>query len=87
MDADALRALYETAYKGEPLVRVTQEIPLVRDIVEKPHATIGGFAADAKERRAVVVSTLDNLLKGAASQALQNLNLAFGLPETAGIEL
>ncbi|MGL6291746.1 MAG: N-acetyl-gamma-glutamyl-phosphate reductase, partial [Silanimonas sp.] len=35
----------------------------------------------------VIVATLDNLLKGAATQALQNLNLAFGLPETAGIPL
>ena len=44
-----------------------------------------GFTLSADGRRLVVVATLDNLLKGAATQALQNLNLAFGLPETMGI--
>ena len=46
---------------------------------------IGGFTLSADGRRLVVVSVLDNLLKGAATQALQNLNLAFGLPELTGI--
>ncbi|MFT3776585.1 MAG: N-acetyl-gamma-glutamyl-phosphate reductase [Minicystis sp.] len=85
LDAAALRARYEAFYASEPLVRVTPDIPLVRDAANLPHATIGGFAVDAEGRRAVVISTLDNLLKGAASQAVQNLNLAFGLPETTGI--
>ena len=44
---------------------------------------IGGFAASGAH--AVVVVTLDNLLKGAASQALQNINLALGLPERLGV--
>ena len=48
-------------------------------------ARIGGFTLSADGRRLVVVGVLDNLLKGAATQALQNLNLAFGLPETMGI--
>jgi N-acetyl-gamma-glutamyl-phosphate reductase len=48
---------------------------------------IGGFTLSADGRRLVVVSVLDNLLKGAATQALQNLNLAFGLPEFSGIPL
>lgn len=81
-----LRAVYERAYEGEPLIRVTGEIPLVRDAVNRPHATIGGFAVDPSGRHAVVVSTLDNLLKGAASQAVQNLNLAFGFPELTGLD-
>ena len=45
----------------------------------------GGFTLSADGHRLVVVATIDNLLKGAATQALQNLNLAFGLPETMGI--
>jgi N-acetyl-gamma-glutamyl-phosphate reductase len=81
-----LRGLYEAAYRDEPLVRIAGEIPLVRDAAGKPHATLGGFTVDAERRHAVVVSTLDNLLKGAASQAVQNLNLAFGFPERLGIE-
>jgi N-acetyl-gamma-glutamyl-phosphate reductase len=82
----ALRRVYEDAYHGEPLIRITGEIPLVRDAVNLPHATLGGFSVDASRRHAVVVATLDNLLKGAASQAVQNLNLAFGFPELMGIE-
>jgi N-acetyl-gamma-glutamyl-phosphate reductase len=75
------------AYAGEPLVRVQTEIPEVRDARGHHHVTIGGFAVDASGTRAVVVVTLDNLLKGAATQAVQNMNLALGLPERMGIEL
>lgn len=85
LTADALHDLYAKRYEGEPLVRVTRDAPLVRDAANQPYAAIGGFAVDPARRRAVVISTLDNLLKGAASQAVQNLNLAFGLPETMGI--
>jgi N-acetyl-gamma-glutamyl-phosphate reductase common form len=85
IEADDLLALHAAAYADEPLVRVGRDIPLVRDAVGLPHATIGGFSVDPEERRAVIVATLDNLLKGAASQAVQNLNLASGLPETLGI--
>jgi N-acetyl-gamma-glutamyl-phosphate reductase common form len=85
VDAAALKARYEARYEGEPLVRIQSEIPLPRDAANKPGATLGGFAVDLARKHAVVVSTIDNLLKGAASQAVQNLNLAFGLPETMGI--
>ena len=82
----ALQAVYADAYAGEPLVKITDEIPLVRDAAHQPWATIGGFTVDAERRRGVVVVTLDNLLKGAASQAMQNLNLALGFPELEGID-
>jgi N-acetyl-gamma-glutamyl-phosphate reductase len=49
------------------------------------HAEVGGFTIADGGRRALVVATLDNLLKGAATQALQNINLALGLPEHLGI--
>ena len=84
-----LWALYERRYAGEPLVRLAalgEEAPLVRDAADKPWATIGGLVVHPSRPEAVVVATLDNLLKGAASQAVQNLNLALGLPERAGIE-
>ena len=86
LSQEALRAVFERAYAGEPLVKITGGIPLVRDAANQPGATIGGFAVDEARRRAVVVSTLDNLLKGAASQAVQNLNLAFGFSELEGID-
>ncbi len=84
---DALRARYVAAYTNEPLVSVIDEAPWVSRIVKRHGVQIGGFALAADARRLVVVSTLDNLLKGAATQAMQNLNLALGLPETLGIPM
>ena len=82
---DALRARYATAYTSEPLVRVVDGAPWVSRIANRHGVEIGGFALSDDGRRLVVVSTLDNLLKGAATQALQNLNLAFGQAETTGL--
>jgi N-acetyl-gamma-glutamyl-phosphate reductase common form len=81
----ALAARYLEAYGAEPLVRFQEEIPLVRDIVGKHDVVIGGLTVSDDERHAVVVATIDNLLGGAATQALRNVNLALGLPENQGI--
>lgn len=83
--SDEMKARYAAHYAGEPLLRVVDNPPQVRDIAGRHGVEIGGFALSADGRRLVVVATLDNLLKGAATQALQNLNLAFGFPEMAGI--
>ncbi len=72
-------------YAGEPLVAVREDTPWVSRIAGKHHAEIGGFAVSADGKRLVLVSVLDNLLKGAATQAMQNLNLAFGFDEMQGI--
>ena len=82
---DAIKARYADAYADEPLVRVIDTAPWASRIANRHGVEIGGFALSSDGRRLVVVGTLDNLLKGAATQALQNLNLAFGLPETTGI--
>lgn len=87
VDLQALQKRYADAYAGEPLVRLVESAPWVSRIAGRCHAEIGGLAVSADGRRMVVVATLDNLLKGAASQALQNLNLAFGLDECAGIPM
>lgn len=84
---DVAIARYRAAYAGEPLVRVIDDTPWVSRIAGRHHVEIGGFTLSEDGRRLVVVSTEDNLLKGAATQALQNLNLAFGLDEWAGIPL
>jgi N-acetyl-gamma-glutamyl-phosphate reductase len=76
---------YRERYAGEPLVRIAEEAPWVSAIANAHHVDIGGFTLSDDGRRLVVVSTEDNLLKGAATQALQNLNLAFGFEETTGI--
>jgi N-acetyl-gamma-glutamyl-phosphate reductase common form len=84
VDADALYALYATAYRSEPGVHLSKDPPLVRDVAGKHDVFIGGVTTGPK--RASVVATIDNLLGGAASQALRNLNLALGLPERQGLD-
>ncbi|MFZ2753542.1 MAG: N-acetyl-gamma-glutamyl-phosphate reductase [Lysobacteraceae bacterium] len=85
MKRDAVFARYRAAYADEPLVRVIDDAPWVSRIAGRHHVDIGGFTLSEDGRRLVVVSTEDNLLKGAATQALQNLNMAFGLDEFTGI--
>lgn len=82
---DELTARFADAYGGEPMVAFQEAIPLVRDIAEKHGAVIGGLAVSDDGRHAVVVATLDNLLAGAATQALRNVNLALGFPENRGV--
>lgn len=82
---DAVMARYRAAYSDEPLVRVVDDAPWVSRIAGQHHVEVGGFTLSDDGRRLVVVATEDNLLKGAATQALQNLNMAFGLDEFAGI--
>ncbi len=82
-----VRGLFEDHYRGEPLVQVIDAVPWVSAIAGKPGAQVGGFTMSSDGRRLVLVCTLDNLLKGAATQALQNLNLAFGFEETMGMLL
>jgi len=82
---EAVLARYRDAYADEPLVRVLDDAPWVSRIAGRHHVEIGGFALSTDGKRLVVVATEDNLLKGAATQALQNLNIAFGLDEFAGI--
>jgi len=82
---DAVAARYRSFYAGEPLIRVLDDAPWVSAIAGKHHADIGGFAVAPGGKRVVVVATLDNLLKGAATQAMQNLNHALGFGEFEGI--
>jgi N-acetyl-gamma-glutamyl-phosphate reductase len=84
---ESVIACYRDRYALEALVRVVDDAPWVSRIAGQHHVEVGGFALSEDGRRLVVVATEDNLLKGAATQALQNLNLAFGLSETAGIPI
>ena len=85
MTEGAVKTRYRGFFAGEPLVRIIDGMPWVSRIAGRHHAEIGGFTLAPGGRRLVVVATLDNLLKGAATQAMQNLNLALGLDEFAGI--
>lgn len=86
MSREAVRAKYLSFYAGEALVAIQDDAPWVTKIANRNGAIIGGFTMAPGGKRVVVVSVLDNLLKGAASQALQNLNLAFGFDELTGID-
>lgn len=85
--ADDLRAALQQAYADCPFICVAPEgtIPATQQVRGSNYCVIGVFA-DRMPGRAIVISTLDNLIKGSAGQALQNFNLMFGLPETAGLE-
>ena len=82
--ADAAAALHR-AYDGEAFVHVVEAPPRLSDVVETNDCRISVHAA--APGRLVVFSALDNLLKGAAGQAIQNLNLALGFEESTGLPL
>jgi len=82
--AGELRDLYEERYADEPFVEVVDGPPGVRDVRETNHCRIH-VAADAGGERVLSFAAIDNLWKGAAGQAVQNLNLMLGLDETEGL--
>lgn len=84
---EEMSALYANAYANKPFVRVLPagQVPELKDVVNTPYAEIG-FTLLQGGRRAVIVSVIDNLLKGAASQAVQNFNRMCGYPETEGLQ-
>jgi N-acetyl-gamma-glutamyl-phosphate reductase len=86
VEGDEISRLYAEAYSASPLVDVwpAGTLPDLNAAVGTPRAAIG-FTLLSGGRRAVLVSVIDNLLKGAASQAVQNLNLLFGLDATEGL--
>jgi N-acetyl-gamma-glutamyl-phosphate reductase len=84
--AEEVEALYREFYAGKPMVRISRagQLPELQDVIRTNFCDIG-FALDASGERLVIVSCLDNLGKGAAGQAVQNLNGMRGYPETAGL--
>lgn len=82
-----VRQLFQDRYDKEKLVKITGESPQVKHIAGKHGVEIGGFAVHSSGKRAVINVTIDNLLKGAATQCLQNMNLALGYGEYEGIPL
>ena len=78
--------VYKKFFAGSPLVRLHESgLPQIQHSVRTSYSDIG-FQLDASGQRAVIVSCLDNLLKGASSQAVQNLNVMHGWPESEGLE-
>lgn len=76
--------LFREAYEDEPFVELTSTPPGVRDVRETNYCRIQAVA-DERTGKLLVFSVIDNLWKGTASQAIQNLNLMFGFDETEGL--
>ncbi len=78
--------LYQDHYRNEPFVRVHPEesLPNVAFVRGSNYCDLG-LVSDARTGRVIVISAIDNLVKGAAGQAVQNMNLMLGLDETAGL--
>jgi N-acetyl-gamma-glutamyl-phosphate reductase len=86
VDRETLTSEFVRFYRNAPFVRVTgAAIPEVRHVIGSNACRIG-LAIDERVGRVIVLSVIDNLVKGAAGQAIQNMNLMLGLPETDGLE-
>ncbi|KAK5308568.1 Protein arg-6, mitochondrial [Exophiala xenobiotica] len=87
MKSRDIRNLYQDRYAGEKLLKIIGEAPSVKNIANRHGIEVGGFAVHSSGKRVVICVTIDNLLKGAATQCLQNMNLALGYGEFEGIPL
>jgi N-acetyl-gamma-glutamyl-phosphate reductase len=85
-DGETLIGIYEDRYRAEPFVRLynSGHVPDLRSVEYTNYCDIG-VKVDRATGRAVIVSAIDNLVKGAAGQAVQNMNLMLGYPEAEGI--
>ncbi len=83
--ANDVLSLYRDFYKREPFVTVTDVTPEITDVVETNYCKIGGLESD-ENNQLVVISALDNLVKGASGQAVQNMNLMLGFNEKKGLK-
>ncbi|HKG57730.1 MAG TPA: N-acetyl-gamma-glutamyl-phosphate reductase [Candidatus Limnocylindrales bacterium] len=82
---DELDALYAAAYDDEPFVTVVDAAPATKHVTGSNHARVH-VQLDARSGRIIAIGVIDNLVKGAAGQAIQAFNIVHGLPETAGLE-
>ena len=85
-DADDPTALWRRSYDGEPFIEVVDQPPSLRDVVRRNVVRMSVTkAANVRQPTLIIISAIDNLMKGAAGQALQNANVLLGLSEQAGL--
>lgn len=77
-------SVYKKYYAKAPFVRIKDDLPQVRDVIETNYCDIGFATAKSKDK-IIIVGCIDNLIKGASGQAVQNMNIVLGLNETAGL--
>ena len=85
MSADEIYNLFVNHYQLEQLICIQPELPNLQDVQNTSNVIMGGFAVDQEINRLTFCCALDNLLKGAATQTVQNLNSAFGWDDNLGI--
>ncbi|MEE9564524.1 MAG: Asd/ArgC dimerization domain-containing protein, partial [Candidatus Hydrothermarchaeaceae archaeon] len=88
ISSEGIRDTYASLYKDEAFVRVLDvgEIPRMSAVRGSNYCDIGAFEVDKERNRAVIVSVIDNLTKGASGQAVQNMNIMMGFDETRGLD-
>lgn len=86
MSQEELYKVYEEFYKNDHFIRVIETLPETRNVRGSNFCDIG-IRVDKRTNRIIVISAIDNLIKGAAGQAVQNMNLMFGLEEKEGINM
>lgn len=87
-DYEQIRQIYDKYYDGEYFIRVLdRDVPPETRWVEGSNFVDVGFRIDERTNRIIMMGAIDNLVKGAAGQAVQNMNLMFGLPEELGLEM
>ena len=79
-----VKDVYKQTYKGEPFTKVVDGIPTVLEVRGSNYCHVGGFTQE--NDRLVLFSAIDNLVKGASGQAVQNMNIMAGFKETLGLE-
>jgi N-acetyl-gamma-glutamyl-phosphate reductase len=85
-DADDPAALWRNCYKGEPFIEIADQPPSLKDVVRRNVDRLSvAKAANVRQPTLIIISAIDNLVKGAAGQALQNANVLLGLSEQAGL--
>jgi N-acetyl-gamma-glutamyl-phosphate reductase len=85
IDQVELDALYAEAYAGEPFVSVVGQAPATKHVTSSNHARVH-VSHDPRTGRILAIGVIDNLVKGAAGQAIQAFNVVHGLTETAGLD-
>jgi len=87
LDQATAEGLYEVAYAGEPCIQITKgTTPSLQDVVYRNRVALGVTpVGNVRRPRLTVIAAIDNLVKGAAGQAVQNMNVMLGLAETAGL--
>lgn len=81
-------ALWRDAYRGEPFIEIADQPPSLRDVVRRNVVRLSVTkAANVRQPTLIIISAIDNLMKGASGQALQNANVLLGLSEQAGLPL